>query len=62
MASKRVRMEVTTDQWGKLSREVFSKPMLSGEQRRKAAKSLIHLPNNGAAVDVFCEGRFVGVL
>lgn len=62
MAGKRVRIDVTTAQWERLWREVFSQSNLSGEQRRRLARAVIHLPSNGAGVDIFCDGRFVGAL
>ena len=62
MPGKRVRIDVTAVQWERLWKEVFSQPRLSGEQRRRVARTVIPLPVNGAGVDLFCEGKFVGAL
>ena len=62
MAGKRVRVDVTTQQWDRLRKEVLGQPGLSGEQRRRAARLLVPLPTNGAGVDLFCDGKFVGAL
>lgn len=62
MSSKRVRIEVTSEQWDRLHQEVFSDLRLSGEQRRRAAKRVLPLPENGSPVDLFYDGKFVGAL
>ncbi len=57
-----MRVDVTPEQWDRLRREVLARPGLSGEQRRRAARVLVPLPTNGAGVDLFCDGKFVGAL
>ena len=62
MPGKRIRIEITTAQWARLQPVVFSQLKLSEVQRRRVARTLIPLPSNGAAVDIFYDGRFVGAL
>ena len=62
MGNKRVRVEVTIEQFKVLRQEVFSNVALSGEQRRRAAKRVLLLPLDGSPIDLFHEGKFLGAL
>lgn len=62
MSSKRMHIEVTSQQLARLRQEVFANLGLSGEQRRRAAKRVLPLPENGSPVDLFFDGKFVGAL
>ena len=62
MSTKRVQIEVTSQQLDRLRKEVFADMELSGEQRRKAAKRVLLLPQNGNPVDIYFDGKFVGAI
>ena len=62
MSTKRVQIEVTSQQLDRLRKEVFADMELSGEQRRKAAKRVLLLPQNGSPVDIYFDGKFVGAI
>lgn len=63
MAGKRVRVDISPAQSEALHKAVFSQMQLSLQQRRNMARDLVvTLPTNGAPVDFFCEGKFVGAL
>ena len=63
MAGKRVRLDISPAQWEALHKGVFSQMQLSAQQRRNMARDIVvKLPTNGAPVDFFCEGKFVGAL
>lgn len=61
-ATKTVRIDVTSLQFGRLRREVFCNQRLSVGQRRKAVRRVLPLPANGGRVDLYCEGKFVGAV
>jgi hypothetical protein len=60
--NKRVRIELTAEQLGSLRRTVFANVVLSAELRRKAAKRILSLPSNGAPIDFYHDGQFIGQL
>ncbi len=62
MSTKRVRIDVTGEQLGRLRQEVFCNQRLSGEQRRKAVRQVLPLPADGSPVDLYCDGKFVGAI
>jgi len=60
--NKRVRVDLTDEQIGSLRRAVLANVALSSELRRQAAKRIVPLPSNGAPIDFYHNGRFVGQL
>ena len=60
--NKRVRVDLTDEQIGTLRRAVFANVALSSELRRQAAKRIVPLPSNGAPIDFYHNGQFVGQL
>ncbi len=59
MSGKRVQIEVTAQQFGRLHREVLSNLRLSELQRRRAVREIVSLPSDGSPVDLYCEGKFI---
>lgn len=62
MSTKIVRIDVTSEQLGKLREEVFCNQQLSEAQRRIAVKRVVPIPANGNHVDLYCDGKFVGTV
>jgi len=62
MATRTVRIDVTSLQFGRLREEVFCNQTLSVGQRRKEVRKIVHLPPDGSRVDLYCEGKFVGAV
>ena len=62
LRKKRVRIEVTREQFDRLRQEVFSNLGLSGEQRRRVARKLLPLPLDGSQIDLFYQGALLGTL
>ena len=60
--NKRVRIDLTAEQLGGLRRTVLANVALSSELRRQAAKRIVPLPSNGAPIDFYHNGQFVGQL
>lgn len=59
---KTVRIDVNSDQFGRLRQEVFCNQRLTEVQRRQEVKKVLPLPLNGAKVDLYCDGEFVGTV
>ncbi len=62
LAKKCVRVDVTSQQLGKMRQEVFCNRQLSGQERRRAVKKITPLPTDGTRVDLYCDGDFVGTV
>ena len=62
VSTRTVRLDVTSQQLGRLRQEVFCNQRLSGEQRRRAVRKVLPLPLDGSRVDLYCEGKFVGTV
>jgi hypothetical protein len=62
MSKKRVRIDVSREQLGRLRQEVLCNQELSEEQRRRAVREVLPLPTDGSRVDLYCDGDFVGTL
>jgi hypothetical protein len=60
MRRRGVRIDVTSQQLGRLRQEVFCNQSLSPEQRRMAVKKIMPLPPDGSPVELYCDGEFVG--
>ncbi len=61
-SGKRVRIDVTSQQFSRLHKEIFSDLRLSEVQRRRAAREIVSLPSDGSPVDLYCDGKFVASL
>lgn len=59
---KTVRIDVDTEQVGKLRQEVFCNQRLTETQRRREVKRLVPLPLDGSKVDLYCDGEFIGTV
>jgi len=59
---KTVRIDVTSEQFGRLRREVFCNQKLNEVQRRQEVKKVLPLPLDGSKVDLYCDGEFVGTV
>jgi hypothetical protein len=59
---KIVRIDVTSEQLGKLRQDVFCNQRLSEVQRRREVKKVLPLPLNGSRVDLYCEGEYSGTV
>lgn len=57
-----IRIDVDSEQVGKLRQEVFCNQRLTETQRRKEVKRLVPLPLDGSKVDLYCDGEFVGTI
>lgn len=62
MSTKRVRIDVTSQQSCRLRQEVFCNQRLSEEQRRRAVRRVLPLPTDGSRVELYCDGKFVGAV
>jgi len=62
MGNRRVRIEVTGEQFEVLRKQVFGNLALSGEQRRRETKKVLLIPAGGNPVDLYHEGKFLGSL
>ncbi len=62
MSTKTVRIDVTSEQIGRLRQEVFCNQRLSEVERRKAVRKVLPLPLDGSRVDLYCDGKFVGAV
>ncbi len=62
MSRKSVKINVTSEQLGRLRQDVFCNAQLSMEQRRNVVKRLIPFPANGSSVDLWCDGKYVGTV
>jgi hypothetical protein len=62
MSRRSVRIDVSTEQFGRLRQEVFCNQRLSEVERRRAVKRVLPLPVDGSHVDLYCDGKFVGVV
>jgi hypothetical protein len=62
MSVKTVRIDVTSQQFGRLRQEVFCNQRLNGVERRKAVRRVLPLPLDGSPVDLYCDGKFVGAV
>jgi hypothetical protein len=60
--NKRVRIDLTDEQLASLRKTVFADAALSSELRRQAAKRILSLPSNGAPIDFYHDGLFIGRL
>ncbi len=59
---KTVRIDVNSDQFGRLRQEVFCNQRLNGVQRRREVRKVVPLPSDGSKVDLYCDGKFVGTV
>ena len=62
MVKKSVRIEVNSQQLGRLRQEVLCNQQLSAEQRRRALRKTLPMPADGSRVDLYCDGKFVGAV
>ena len=62
MVKKRIRINVTSQQLGRLRREVLCNQQMSTEQRRGVLRKTLPIPPDGSRVDLYCDGNFVGAL
>ncbi len=62
MSMKTVRIDVNSDQFGRLRQEVFCNQRLNGVQRRREVRKVVPLPSDGSKVDLYCDGKFVGTV
>ncbi len=62
VSPRTVRVDVTSEQFGRLREEVFCNQGMSEEQRRRAVRKVLPLPTDGSRVDLYCDGRFVGTV
>ncbi|MHB0871783.1 MAG: hypothetical protein ACYC66_04870 [Chloroflexota bacterium] len=59
---KTVRIDVNSEQFGKLRQEVFCNQRLNEVQRRREVRKVLPLPLDGSKVDLYCDGKFVGTV
>ena len=59
---KTVRIDVDSEQVGKLRQEVFCNQRLTETQRRREVRRVVPLPLDGSKVDLYCDGEFVGTI
>jgi hypothetical protein len=59
---KTVRVDVNSEQFGKLRQEVFCNQRLNEVQRRREVRKILPLPQDGSKVDLYCDGKFVGTV
>ncbi|TAK31866.1 MAG: hypothetical protein EPO21_16640 [Chloroflexota bacterium] len=62
MVKKRVRIDVTSQQLGRLRQEVLCNQQMSAEQRRKALRRTLPIPADGGRVDLYCDGTYLGAV
>lgn len=62
MVKKSVRIDVNSQQLGRLRQEVLCNQQLSAEQRRRALRKTLPMPADGSRVDLYCDGNFVGAV
>ncbi len=62
MVKRSVRIDVTSQQLGRLRQEVFCNQQMSAEQRRRALRKTLPMPADGSRVDLYCDGNFVGAV
>jgi hypothetical protein len=62
LSTRTVRIDVNSEQFGRLRQEVFCNQGLSEEQRRRAVRKIVPLPTDGSRVDLYCDGKFVGAV
>lgn len=59
---KTVRIDVNSEQFGKLRQEVFCNQRLNEVQRRREVRKILPLPLDGSKVELYCDGKFVGTV
>ncbi len=57
-----VRIDVDSEQFGKLRQEVFCNQQMTDVQRRREVRKLFPLPLDGTKVDLYCDGEYVGTV
>lgn len=57
-----VRIDVNSEQFGRLRQEVFCNQRLNEVQRRREVRKILPLPLDGSKVDLYCDGKFVGTV
>lgn len=62
MSMRTVRIDVNSEQFGRLRQEVFCNQRLNEVQRRREVKKVLSLPLDGSKVDLYCDGEFVGTV
>jgi hypothetical protein len=62
MVKRSIRIDVTSQQLGRLRQEVLCNQQLSPEQRRRALRKTLPIPADGSRVDLYCDGSFVAAV
>lgn len=57
-----VRVDVNSEQFGRLRQEVFCNQRLNDVQRRREVRKVLPLPLDGSKVDLYCDGEYVGTV
>ncbi len=57
-----IRIDVDSEQFGKLRQEVFCNQQMTDVQRRREVRKIFPLPLDGTKVDLYCDGEYVGTV